>query len=114
MRNRNVGINIRVTEREKERIVKNASKCNLYVSEYLRKLANGHEPKELPREKIFKELTELNTWIARADGLVELNDPEKQEAFKKAIVEMYSTLDKIWRLIMVNYSSKAGDNDGNN
>lgn len=114
MRNRNVGINIRVSEKEKERIVRNASKCQLTVSEYLRKLANGHEPKELPREKIFQEITNLNIWIARADGLVELNDPAKQEAFKKAIAEMYSSLDKIWRLIMSNHRTKAGDNDGNN
>ena len=114
MRNRNVGINIRVSEKEKEKIVRNASKCQLTVSEYLRKLANGHEPKELPRKKIFKELADLNTWIARADGLVELNDPTKQEAFKGAITEMYASVDKLWGLMMSNFREKAGDNDGNN
>ena len=84
------------------------------MSEYLRKLANGHEPKELPNRKNFEEMTNLNTWIARADGLVELNDPSKQEAFKTAIAEMYSSLDKIWRLLMTNHRVKAGENDGNN
>ncbi len=114
MRNRNVGINIRVSEKEKERIIKNADKCQLTVSEYLRKLANGHEPKELPNGKIFEEIANLNIWIARADGLVELNDPTKQEAFKKAIAEMYSSLDKIWRLLTTNHKVKAGENDGDN
>lgn len=114
MRNRNVGINIRVSEKEKERIVRNAEKCQLTVSEYLRKLANGHEPKELPRRKIFEILADLNTWIARVDGLVGINDPEKQDAFRNAITEMYSSVDKLWRLMMSNFRSKAGDNDGNN
>lgn len=44
MRNRTVGINIRVTEQEKNRIEKYAKKCKLSVSEYLRQLANNYEP----------------------------------------------------------------------
>lgn len=53
MRNRTVGINIRVTENEKNRIEKYAKKCKLSVSEYLRKLANGYEPRELPQKRMY-------------------------------------------------------------
>ena len=47
MRERTCGINIRVTAQEKNRITRRAKKCGLTVSEYLRQLAKGHEPKEL-------------------------------------------------------------------
>lgn len=47
MRQRSYGINIRVTQQEKKRIERHAKKCGLTVSEYLRQLANGHEPQKL-------------------------------------------------------------------
>ena len=37
-RQRNLGINIRVTPKEKKKIERNAKKCRLTVSEYLRQL----------------------------------------------------------------------------
>ncbi len=49
MRERTCGINIRVTSQEKTKISRHAKKYGLTVSEYLRQLANGHEPKELSR-----------------------------------------------------------------
>lgn len=48
MRERTVHINIRVTEKEKDIIVRNARKCGLSVSEFLRKLALGYIPKAMP------------------------------------------------------------------
>ncbi len=48
MRERTFQINIRATERERSRYARNAKKCGLSLSEYLRKLANGYEPKPLP------------------------------------------------------------------
>ena len=47
MRQRNYGINVRVTLQEKNKIERYAKKCGLTVSEYLRQLANGHEPQDL-------------------------------------------------------------------
>ena len=38
MRSKTLGINVRVTEKEKERLQQNASCCLLSVSEYLRRL----------------------------------------------------------------------------
>jgi len=52
-RKRIYGINIRVTGAEKERIERNAKRCKLTVSEYLRQLANGYEPRELPNDKLY-------------------------------------------------------------
>lgn len=52
MRNRTVGINIRVNEKEKNKIMRNAKKCKLSVSEYLRQLANGYAPCELPSKRM--------------------------------------------------------------
>jgi hypothetical protein len=48
MRERICQINIRATENERSRYIRNAKKCGLSLSEYLRKLANGYEPKPLP------------------------------------------------------------------
>ena len=48
MRKRATHINIRTTPEEKSRFERNAKKCGLSLSEYLRKLANGYEPKPLP------------------------------------------------------------------
>lgn len=48
MRERTVQINFRATEKERQRYIRNAQKCGLSLSGYIRKLANGHEPKALP------------------------------------------------------------------
>lgn len=48
MRERTVHVNLRVTEREKNVIIRNARKCGLSVSEFLRKLALGFIPKAMP------------------------------------------------------------------
>jgi len=60
-RKRKLGINIRVTPEEKKKIERNARKCRLTVSEYLRQLAMNKEPKELPTEKIIQSLMRLRT-----------------------------------------------------
>jgi len=58
MRTRETHINVRTTLQEKVRFERNAHRCGLSLSEYLRKLENGHEPKEaLPAQ--FAELIRL-------------------------------------------------------
>jgi len=52
-RKRTLGINIRVTEQEKKKILRNAKRCKLSASEYLRQLASGYEPKELPNDALY-------------------------------------------------------------
>lgn len=45
MKIRTVGINVRVSPNEKRRILHNSKMCGLSLSEYLRKLALGYEPR---------------------------------------------------------------------
>ena len=63
-RQRNLGINIRVTPAEKKKIVRNAKKCKLTVSEYLRQIAMNVEPKELPSDEIVQSLLRLQAMIS--------------------------------------------------
>ena len=46
---RNKSIYVRVTQREKERINTKATKCGLSLSEYIRQVCLGYEPKEIFR-----------------------------------------------------------------
>ena len=51
MRNRSVGINVRVSVTEKKKVTMLAKKCGLSLSEYLRQRALGYEPGgHLPKE----------------------------------------------------------------
>lgn len=85
MRNRNVGINIRVAEQEKNRIERNARKCKLSISEYLRKLANGHSPQELPNDKIFDTCWQIEL-------LIDEFGRNKDEKFKEYLTSLLNDL----------------------
>jgi hypothetical protein len=71
MRTRETHINIRTTPKEKAVFEHHAKKCGLSLSEYLRKLANGHEPKALPPleyQKIYTLLTDIYVdWMSSGD-----------------------------------------------
>ena len=54
MRNKTLGINVRVTEDEKEKLRQNADYCSLSVSEYLRRLGLGKDVRAATDEKIYK------------------------------------------------------------
>lgn len=54
MRSKTLGINVRVTEEEKEKLRQNAGYCMLSVSEYLRRLGLGKDVKAATDEKIYK------------------------------------------------------------
>lgn len=54
MRNKTLGINVRVTPEEKEKLLKNADYCALSLSEYLRRLGLGKDVKAATDEKIYK------------------------------------------------------------
>ena len=44
---RDRSIYVRVSEKEKKKLVATAKKCGLTLSEYLRQIGLGYEPKEL-------------------------------------------------------------------
>ena len=60
MRNRTVGINVRVTVTEKKRVTMLAKKCGLSLLEYLRQRALGYEPGEHPPTEVFDVLDRLD------------------------------------------------------
>jgi len=62
MQERTVQIHFRAAEKERIRFQANAQKCGLSLSEYLRKLASGYEPKALPPleyQKIYDLLLDV-------------------------------------------------------
>ena len=54
MRSKTLGINVRVTEKDKEKLRQNADYCSLSVSEYLRRLGLGKDVRAATDEKIYK------------------------------------------------------------
>ena len=54
MRNRTIGINVRVSENEKKKLQKNAQKANLKLSSYLRKVGLQQKIYEIPDEELRK------------------------------------------------------------
>ena len=54
MRSKNYGINVRVTEQEKQKLLENARFCSLSLSEYLRRLGLGKDVKAAISEKEYK------------------------------------------------------------
>lgn len=71
MRNRTLGINVRVTAEEKEKLSENAKYCELSLSDYLRKLGLGKEIKTAQREKdylVFRQIEALKAEISRLES----------------------------------------------
>ena len=67
MRNRTVGINVRVTPSEKELLQKAAKLCGLSLSDYLRKLGLGREIAAEQREKdylLYRQIDDLKTQLS--------------------------------------------------
>ena len=59
MRTRSVGLNVRVSPAEKQRIQTAAGRCGLTLSEYLRQRALGYEPRFHPPQAFFDSLDRL-------------------------------------------------------
>ena len=60
MRNRTVGINVRVSVTEKRKMTLMAKRCGLSLSEYLRQRALEYEPGGHPPKKVFDVLDKLD------------------------------------------------------
>lgn len=66
MRKRTVGINVRVSANEKEKLTINAKLCGLSLSDYLRKLGLGKEVEATQSRKdylIFRKIEALKSQI---------------------------------------------------
>mgnify|MGYP000838372773 FL=1 len=60
MRERSVGINVRVSVTEKRKMTLMAKRCGLSLSEYLRQRALGYEPGGHPPKEVFDVLDKLD------------------------------------------------------
>ena len=102
MRNRTIGINVRVSENEKKKLKRNAKKSGLNLSAYLRKCGLQQEIYAIPDENIYKIYT----------GIVELKNEfpyMNDEEIKEKITKMQSG-----SLNIYNYKKDGDDVDGNN
>ena len=91
-RQRNLGINIRVTPAEKKKIVRNAKKCKLTVSEYLRQIAMNVEPKELPSDEIIQSLLRLKSIISLFGKYAQSSTNENSIRFYREIADHLSKI----------------------
>ena len=101
MRNRTIGINVRVSENEKKKLQKNAQKANLKLSSYLRKVGLQQKIYEITDEelrKIYAGIDELKNELPYMNN----------EEIKEKIAKMQSDF-----LDIYNYK-KDGDDNGNN
>ena len=101
MRNRTIGINVRVSENEKQKLKRNAKKSGLNLSAYLRKCGLQQEIYAIPDENIYKIYT----------GIVELKN-EFPYLNNKEINEKITKMQSDF-LDIYNYK-KDGDDNGNN
>lgn len=91
-RQRNLGINIRVTPAEKKKIVRNAKKCKLTISEYLRQIAMNVEPKELPSDEIIQSLLRLQAIISLFEKYAQSSTNENSIRIYKEIANRLSKI----------------------
>ena len=83
MRNRNVSINVRIDEKEKAKLQKNAKKSGLNLSAYLRKTGLKQEINAIPDKefyKIYVQISNLKNIVYRLNNdeiITELEQIEK-------------------------------------
>ena len=91
-RQRNLGINIRVTPAEKKKIERNAKKCKLTVSEYLRQIAMNIEPKELPSDEIIQSIMRLQKEVSLFERYAQSSTNENNIRFYRNVADRLSRI----------------------
>ena len=106
MRNRTIGINVRVSENEKKKLKRNAKKSGLNLSAYLRKCGLQQEIYAIPDENIYKIYT----------GIVELKNEFpylNNEEINEKITKMQSDFLDIYNYKKDGYDNGNNENMGN-
>ena len=103
MRNRSVGINVRVNEKEKKKLQKNAKKSGLTLSAYLRKTGLGQKIYEIPDENFYKVYT----------GIVELKNEFSAKYDEEEIEEKITKIQSDF-LDIYNHKDNGDDENGDN
>lgn len=102
MRNRSIGINVRVNEKEKKKLQKNAKKSGLTLSAYLRKTGLEQKIYEIPDENFYKVYTGI---IELKNEISTIND---EEEIKEKLTKIQSDFLDIYN------HKKDGDENGDN
>ena len=103
MRNRTVGINVRVNEKEKKKLQRNAKKSGLTLSAYLRKTGLGQKIYEIPDENFYKVYT----------GIVELKNEFSAKYDEEEIEEKITKIQSDF-LDIYNHKDNGDDENGDN
>ncbi len=103
MRNRSVGINVRVNEKEKKKLQRNAKKSGLTLSAYLRKTGLGQKIYEIPDENFYKVYT----------GIVELKNEFSAKYDEEEIEEKITKIQGDF-LDIYNHKDNGDDENGDN
>lgn len=84
---KNKNLFIRVSEKEKNLIERNAERCGLSISEYLRQRALGYMPKAVLPEVFFSFSNKLDELCIACEGRVTADTEEKIIALIDGITE---------------------------
>ena len=103
MRSRSVGINVRVNEKEKKKLQRNAKKSGLTLSAYLRKTGLGQKIYEIPDENFYKVYT----------GIVELKNEFSAKYDEEEIEEKITKIQSDF-LDIYNHKDNGDDENGDN
>lgn len=90
MRNRTIGINVRVSENEKKKLQRNAKKSKLTLSSYLRKSGLQQKIYEVPDEKIYKIYTDITDLKYQFPYLNNEQVKEKIEEMQSDFLDVYN------------------------
>ncbi len=90
MRNRTIGINVRVSENEKKKLQRNAKKSKLSLSGYLRKSGLQQKIYEVPDEKIYKMYTGITDLKYQFPYLNNEEVKEKIEQMQSDFLDVYN------------------------
>ena len=101
MRNRTIGINVRVNENEKEKLTRNAKKSGLNLSSYLRKVGLKQEIYSIPDKAFYKIYLEISDLKNEMSKLTDDEIKDRLEQIKRHFLEIYN-------------SKKVGGFDGDN
>ena len=101
MRTKNVGINIRVDEKEKRNLERKAKKSGLSLSAYLRKVGLEKEIYPIPEKEFYIIYTQISNLKNKVYGLSTETIVACLEKIKRNFLEIYN-------------SDKEGKEDGNN
>lgn len=101
MRNRTIGINVRVNENEKKKLTRNAQKSGLNLSSYLRKVGLKQDIYSIPDKDFYKIYLEISNLKNEMSKLTDDEIKERLEQIKRNFLEIYN-------------SKKVGGDNGNN